>query len=109
MTDPLVLWSGVVGFVLPPVLAVVMQARWRPEVKGLVAFAACLAAAAGTVWLRGDPGRGEDLTGSALLVFAGAIATYRLYWKPTGIAPAIERATDVGGRGRGGPDRQDMP
>lgn len=94
MTDPLVLWSTVAGFALPPVLAVVMQARWRPETKGIVAFAACLIAAVGTVWLRGDLGRGEDLTTGFLLVFGGAIGTYRLYWRPTGIAPAIERATD---------------
>lgn len=95
MHDPLVLWSTVVGFALPPVLAVVMRARWSPETKGLVAFAACLLAAAGTVWFRGDLGRGRDLTASFLLVFSGAIATYRLYWHPTGIAPAIERGTDT--------------
>lgn len=94
MTDPLVLWSTVVGFALPPVLSVVMRAQWRPETKGLAAFAACLIAAAGTVWLRGDLRHGADLASSFLLIFSGAIATYRLYWRPTGIAPAIERATD---------------
>ena len=95
MTDPLVLWSTIVGFVLPPVLAVVMQANWRPEVKGLVAFAACLVAATGTTALQGHLGDGTALTTSFLLIFASAIATYRLYWRPTGIAPLIERATDV--------------
>lgn len=100
MHDPLVLWSTVVGFALPPVIAVLMQARWRPAVKGGVAFVACLVAAAGTVWLQGDLRRGGDLTLGFLLVFSGAIATYRLYWRPTGIVPAIERATEVGGAQR---------
>lgn len=96
MSDPLVLWSTIVGFVLPPVLAVLMQSRWRPEVKGLVAFLACLVAATGTVTLQGHLGDGTALTTSFLLIFTGAIATYRLYWRPTGIAPTIERTTDVG-------------
>ena len=97
MSDPLVLWSTIVGFVLPPVLAVIMQSRRRPEVKGLAAFLACLAAATGMVSLQGNLGNGTALTTSFLLIFAGAIATYRLYWCPTGIAPLIERATDLGG------------
>lgn len=96
MREPLMLWSTIVGFGLPPVLAVVMQAGWRSEIKGVIAFAACLVAASGTVWLQGDLESGTDLTTSFLLVFTGAIGTYRLYWRPSGIAPAIERATDVG-------------
>ena len=98
MTDPLVLWSTVVGFALPPVLAVVMRGRWRSELKGLVAFVACLIAAVGAVWLQGNLASGADLTLGFLLVFGGAIGTYRLYWHPTGIAPAIERATDTASR-----------
>jgi hypothetical protein len=106
MTDPLVLWSTIVGFVLPPVLAALMQARWRPEVKGVVAFAACLVAATGTVALQGHLGNGTALTTSFLLIFTGAITTYRLYWRPTGIVPLIERATDIGGKSSSRPSRQ---
>ncbi len=94
MSESLALWSTIVGFLLPPVLAVVMQARWRPEVKGMVAFVACLIAATGTVTIQGQIGDGTALTTSFLLIFSGAIATYRLYWHPTGITPAIERPTE---------------
>lgn len=90
MDDRLALWSAVVGFVLPPVLAMVMRSSWSSQVQGLVAFTACLAAAAGTVWLQGDLGRSQDLVTSFLLIFAAAIGTYRLYWKPSGIVPSIE-------------------
>jgi hypothetical protein len=90
MNDQLALWSAVVGFVLPPVLALVMRSGWSSQVQGLVACAACLVAAAGTVWFQGDLGHGQDLVTSFLLIFTAAIGTSRLYWKPSGIAPSIE-------------------
>ena len=66
MSESLALWSTIVGFLLPPVLAVVLQARWRPEVKGVVAFVACLIAATGTATIQGRIGDGTALTTSFL-------------------------------------------
>lgn len=108
MDDRLALWSAVVGFVLPPVLAMVMRSSWSSQVQGLVAFTACLAAAAGTVWLQGDLGRSQDLVTSFLLIFTAAIGTYRLYWKPSGIAPSIE-AKFHPGKGYAGPSKSGIP
>ena len=95
----LMLWSAVVGFVLPPVLSVVIQTGWSQQLQGLVSFLACLIASGGTVWFQGDFGDGTDMATAFLLVFTTAIGTYRLYWKPSGIAPAIERSTNVSGSG----------
>ena len=91
----LVLWSAVVGFVLPPVLAVVIQSGWSKQLQGIAAFLACLVASAGTVWFRGDFGDGADMATAFLLVFTSAIGTYRLYWVPSGITDAIERSTNL--------------
>jgi hypothetical protein len=100
VSETLALWSTIVGFLLPPVMAVVMQARWRPELKGVVVFLACLVAATGTVSLQGQIGDVTALMTSILLIFAGVITTYRLYWRPSGIAPLVERRTPLSERRR---------
>lgn len=91
MTD-LEMWSLVVGVLLPPLVAMVNQPGWSAAAKGVVAVLASVVAAAVTVWLRGDLSGGTWLH-SMLVVAVAAIASYQAWWKPTGIAPAIERAT----------------
>ena len=83
-----------IGFLLPPLIALVNQRRWSPVVKGLVALAACAAAAtlaealrAGTDW--------ADWRGTALTVAAAAFGFYRVFWQPSRIAPRIEDATSA--------------
>ncbi len=80
MSESFVLWSTIVGFVLPPVLAVIMQARWRPEVKGLVTFLACLTAATGIApTIERATDTLIDRTCTRLLHFPGDI--YRHIWR----------------------------
>lgn len=91
ITD-LLMYSALVGFFLPPVLAIVIQTGWSEKVKAGVAFVACLIAGAGTAYLEADLD-GRTWVSSALVVLTTGLATYRNFWKPTGIAPAIENAT----------------
>jgi hypothetical protein len=100
----LVVWGGVVGAILPPMLAIVIQPGWRAEVKGLVALVACCLVALAICWLAGDLTRREDVATTVLTVFGVAQALYATYWRPSGIAPAIERATS-GESSRGWGDR----
>jgi hypothetical protein len=86
-----------IGAVLmPPVIAVVNQAHWARAVKALIAVAACLIAAVITLWLRG-PIDFHDWRNTAVVVVGSALAGYRLWWQPSGIAPAIEAATTANG------------
>lgn len=86
------LLAGVVAFLLPPILAVLMQAGWSSQVKAVVAFVVCAAVAFVIVWVNGlaDP---ADYVRTALVVLTVAQATYQGFWRSSGIAPAIERAT----------------
>jgi hypothetical protein len=86
-------WGAVAGAILPPLLAIVIQPRWRAELKGLVALAVCCAVALAICWLAGDLSREQDVATAILTVFGVAQALYATYWRPSGIAPAIERAT----------------
>lgn len=91
---PAALWLMVVSFALPPVIAVIQQARWSPRTKSLVAFGVYLLVAA--VWaLLNGIFTATSLVVAVLAVFVIAGNSYKLLWKPTGIAPAIEAKTPI--------------
>lgn len=91
MTD-LEMWSLVVGFFLPMVIAVVQQPRFPQPVRALITFLACMVASGVTIWLQGEV-EFERWVESGLLILVSTIATYKGLWKPVGLAPEIERAT----------------
>lgn len=81
-------------FILPPLIALINQSHWRDEVRAIVALLVCLAYSLGITLLRQD----LDWTmwrDTVLQVMAGAFAAYKLFWKPSNIAPDIEQATTI--------------
>lgn len=88
----LALWSAIVGFIMPNVLAVIQQPGWSSRTRSLLAFVAALGAAAGTIYFRGEFNT-EDILTSVLAIVVTAQATYQGLWKPSGVAPAIEQKT----------------
>lgn len=97
LTD-LYMYAALVGFFLPPVLAILIQTKWSDRVKAVVAFVACLIAGAGTAYLEADLD-GRTWVSASLVVLTTGYATFRNFWKPTGISPAIEKKSNVGGGG----------
>jgi len=85
-------WSFLIGTFLPLAIAAVNRQRWTSQAKGLMTFMISTAAAAGTSYFTGDFS-GEDLVTSFLIVLVSATVTYTVFWKPSGIAPAVESAT----------------
>jgi hypothetical protein len=94
------LWGLVVGFLLPPVLAVVQQSKWSDKLRSSVGFIACIVAAGVATYLEHGLHLDEHFVRVALLTLVAAQTTYRNFWKPVGIAPAIEKRTNVGGTKR---------
>lgn len=88
------MWSFIVGFALPPVLSVVMQSGWSVRLQAVIAFLACAVAGAGTAYLQGDL-TGERFVEAGLVILVTTIATYKGFWKPTGVSPSIETKTNV--------------
>ena len=85
-------WAILVGTFLPLLIAVVNRQGWSAAAKSLGALAIVIGAAAGEVYWRGDFSVG-DWAATALTIFVLTATTYHGFWRPTGIAPAIERAT----------------
>jgi hypothetical protein len=92
VSQALLLANGLVGFVLPGLIAVVNRRGWSPRAKSVVAFGCCLLAALVTCAAAGDLTPATWGAG-ALTVFAVARTAYAGLWHPTGAAPAIEAAT----------------
>lgn len=85
-------WALLVGTFLPIAAAAVIRQRWNSQTKGAAVFALSVAAAAGTSYFAGDIQRG-DIVSAALIILVLASVTYKTFWQPTGIAPAIEERT----------------
>lgn len=88
----LAMWSLIVGFLSPLVISVLEQSVWTDRVRAFVAFLFCALVAIPTAYFAGDL-QGKDYVTAGLLILVTAISTYRNFWRPSRIAPAIERAT----------------
>lgn len=99
MSDPstasnAILYSGLVGFFLPLAIAVVIQQSWPSNAKAATAFGCCLLASIGTAYFGGLLDY-TDVARCFLVVFTLAVSSYIGLWKPSGVAPTIERVTSI--------------
>ena len=90
MESNLALWSGIIGFGMPILIAGLNKEAWPSQAKALVAFAACLVVAAIEVWIKGELSATDYVT-AALVILASSITFYKGFWLPTGVAPIIEK------------------
>lgn len=85
--------AAIAGFVAPPIIAVINRRAWSSEVKGIVAFLVCVVFAIGVTWYWRPDLDWRNLRLVFAVVFSTAIVTYHQFYKPSGIAPSIERKT----------------
>jgi hypothetical protein len=91
--DDLTMWSLLVGAAAPTVIALVQRPTWPDWLRSVTTASFCLVAGAVTAYLNGDLTNGRSLVSAILLVLITTLSTYRGFWKPTGVAPAIESVT----------------
>lgn len=84
--------GGIIAFLLPPAIAVITQAHWSPQLKGVVAFLVSVAAALAMVLYEGGF-NWTDWRNASLVIVSGAVFFYHQFYKPSGIAPSIEAKT----------------
>lgn len=89
------MYSGVIGFFVPVLISVIVQTGWSDRAKAIAAFLVSLAAGAGTAYFSGNFD-GRDVVTCALITLTVGISTYYGFWKPIGVAPAIQAATTFG-------------
>lgn len=90
------LWAGALGYLLPPVIAIVAQPRWSGAVKGLLMLVVAVLDGLGTSYFNGEFS-GKSIVTCMLTAAIAIGVAYHTVWRPSGIAPGIERATSTGG------------
>lgn len=99
-TTELATWDLVAGFISATfILPVLQQPRWTAQVRAVVTFVWCVVVGLVAAFLTGSFGGGHGghaAVSSVLLVLTSAIASYKGFAQPTGIAGKIENATAVG-------------
>jgi hypothetical protein len=98
--DPLsdvAMWEVVVGFLSATfVLPLIQQPSWSERARAAVTFLWSILSGLGTIYVTDrfvDVDTAREVATAVLLVLVSAISTYYGFAKPTGLAPAIERAT----------------
>jgi hypothetical protein len=84
--------SIIVGFFMSPAISVISREKWNPQLKAVAAFVLCVIAAVVTAWYEATT-NWHDLRGVLIAVFSASIASYHLFWKPSGAANAISKVT----------------
>lgn len=87
-------WSALVGFVIPILVAVVVQSKWSRAVRTVIGVAASLVAATVTALVEAKLTAGTWAT-SSIWVLTTAMVSYRNIWVPLGAAPWVEQKTNV--------------
>jgi hypothetical protein len=99
-TTELATWDLVAGFISATfILPVLQQPRWSKQTRAVLTFVWCVIVGLVAAWLTGafdGAGGGHSAVSSVLLTLVSAIASYKGFSQPTGIAGAIENATAVG-------------
>lgn len=85
-------WAFLVGVFLPLGIAAINRERWSSQIKAVTTFACSLVAALGTAYFAGQIVV-ADIVSSFLIIFVTATLTFNTIWKPSGIAPAVEKRT----------------
>jgi hypothetical protein len=93
----LVAASGIVGTLLPILIALVNQEHWPPKAKGAVTATLAVIAGLVTAWGAGSFHGGSPAV-SVVVVLLTASGAFQSFWKPTRFADLIEVSTTFAAR-----------
>lgn len=97
MNNDLQMWNLIVGFLSATfILPLIQQPHWTARLRAGVTFGYSVVVGLVTAYLTGAFEGVHDAraaVSSVLLLFVSAIASYKGFAQPTGVAPSIEQAT----------------
>lgn len=103
MSD-LMMWNLTIGFLSATfVLPVIQQPKWSPATRSVVTLVYSIIAGLGTAFFSGAFDHVADVPAaitSVLTTLVAAIATYKGFAKPTGLAGWVEASTSPTPRGK---------
>ena len=97
VSSDLAMWTALVAFIMPVLVAVVQKPKWKQQTRALVTAGVSIVVGGGTVYFT-KPSLFDDgtaMTTVILTVLVGSTAAYNTFWKPLGIRK-LEDATSPG-------------
>lgn len=94
LSSDLIMVLGLIGFLTPFVISVLVQVTWPSRLKSAVLFLWCLVIGFAVALFSGKF-NGATVITCTLITFTFAIAFYAGLWKQLGITDKIERATSI--------------
>lgn len=91
----LALWTVLLGFFGPIVIAVAAKPAMKPLAKIGIQVGYSVIAGVGTAYFTGAF-TGREIVSAVLLVFASSVISYKGLWKPTNAAETVERSINGG-------------
>jgi hypothetical protein len=85
-------WQLILAFLAPIAISVISQFHWSTTLKSISAFVFCAVTTVVGLYLKGGVDW-NNVPSTVIFVFALTIGSYYGFWKPTGIAPHVEKAT----------------
>ncbi|UNO38911.1 hypothetical protein [Streptomyces sp. MST-110588] len=92
------MWALILGFASPMLIAIVNQPQWSRAVRTGVQVVISVLVGLGSAYFAGDFA-GKDVVTGILVAAVAAISAYKGVFKPSGIAPKVEKATSPAPRG----------
>ena len=89
------MYTAVVGFFLPALIAVLNRCTWSQTTKYAMSFAVVCVAVIGHLIFAGEWNM-ADLPGSILKMLFMTIGSYLIFWRPSGISDKIEQNVNPG-------------
>ena len=83
----------IIGVLMPLALAVANRHGWDADTKAGFGLVLSFLVAVLATLVQGGPLSIDGIGQALVTVWGTAIVTYKGFWQPTGIAPAIEEAT----------------
>lgn len=87
------MWSLLVGFLAPLLIAAVQQPKWTSKTRAIVQVLSSLVIGAGTALFNGQLDSVKNTTSAILVVLVASMSSYESVWKKTGWTAAIEAKT----------------
>lgn len=94
LTSDLAMFTLIVGFFAPLVIAAVQNPAWSTRTKTLVTIVFCVFVGAATAYFSGFFS-GKSAVSAILIVFVVSITTYQNFWQKMGVTQVIERETTL--------------
>lgn len=86
--------AALVGFLLPLAISVIQQTHWSDKARSIVAAVIIVIATTITAWANGDLDW-DNWAAALITIYTLSQVAYYTFWKKTGIAQKIEKATSV--------------